>query len=123
MKKKAAYVIARVAKKIRIALFVERSRLWAPKTKEHGKKCAGWIAADLTSYHVAQGESMPDALHSLFETLHFTEVHVQDLRKKGHKVVRERLERRGADHIREMEKKARFILEDVDWREALKVRA
>jgi hypothetical protein len=110
-----------VPKRIRLAVWWEKGdRLWSPGRKDHAKMCKGaWLAADLIGYHVSQGRTMAGAIESLILTLRVTEEEAAYDKRKGKKVIREHVERRAQDHIKEIEdqaKKTGMILEDVDWR-------
>lgn len=101
-------IIGWVPKRLKIAVFFERGRLWSPGRKDHGKPTSGWIAADVRGYHVAQGDDALAAIRSLLLTCAFTNEMANEERKKGMKVTRQMLHLQ-ADvkrDMREMEKKA-----------------
>jgi len=104
--KKLVYKIGFVAKKIRMAVFPE------------GKS---WVAADTRSYNVSQGKDPIEAIKHLIEMLRFCDEMQQDEEKKGHQVVRWRVDRvPGAKgDMLKMEQKARkngLLLESVEWK-------
>lgn len=113
-------VIGWVARRLRVAVFFERGRLYAPGRKDHNRPTSGWIAADLRSYHVSQGDTPLAAIRSLILTVRANEELAAQERRKGRRVIRERVNLRAQDHIAEMESVARkrgMIIDGVDWRE------
>ena len=104
--KKLVYKVGWAAKKIRMAVFPE------------GKS---WIAADTRSYNVSQGSNALEAMKNLISTLRFQEEMTRDEQKKGHKVIRWRVDRTPGtkEDMLKMEEKARksgLLLESVEWK-------
>jgi len=116
-----------VPKRLRIAVFYEKDKLWNPGHKDHGRRCDGWLAADTRGYWVSQGETALEAIRNLIDLVRITDQLEEEDRRKGLRVIRWHVERtKGtAKELREMERKARktgMILEGVDWRESVSAR-
>lgn len=104
------------AKRFRMVVFLEKSRLWAPGRKDHGKLREAWLAADVTSYHVGQGNTPQHAVNSLLHVICGTDLLAWEEEQNGGKVIRWRC-LCPKKEIREMEAKARktgFILDGVE---------
>ena len=111
-------VIGWVPKRLKIAVFFERGRLWHPGHKDHGKDTSGWLAADVRGYNVGQGDDPLDAIRSLLLTCGMNNEMAQQEKRKGLKVTRQmhHLDPEVQKDLREMEEKARktgIILDGV----------
>jgi len=123
--KKIVTQVSWVAKKLRVAVFLEdRDPIWthgknAHKTGKFSKPY--WCAIDTRSYHVGTGESPMEAIKRLVLQVKATEDMADEARtKEKRRVIRWRclLEPK---EVREMERKAMktgFILDGFDWRQA-----
>jgi len=114
-----------VPKRLRLAVFFERDRIWHPGHKDHGKlepaEKGSWMAADTRGYWVSGGKTPVEAVRNVLFTIKATDLMEREDRQKGRKVIRWHVERTKGTRkeLLEMEKAARktgFILEGVDWR-------
>lgn len=116
--KKMTYQVSWVAKRLRVALFLEKDQIYDRKkkkfTKRYGKPY--WCAMDLRSYHIGCHENLATAIKNLFMQCQATNLCAAEEKAKGFKVVRWRCLLK-PEEIKECEEKARktgFILEGVE---------
>lgn len=107
-----------VAKRLRVAVFLERDQIYDQKnkkwTKRYGKPY--WNAIDLRSYHIGCHEDLATAIKYLLQQCQATNLCAEEYRAKGKKVVRWRCLLK-KEEIAEMEGKAKktgFILDGVE---------
>ena len=107
-----------VAKKLRVAIFPDRDRLYDHKKKKFLNKWGKpyWVACDVRSYQIGCADTSVDALRQLIESCVVTNEFAEEERAKKNKVIRDRmlLPKNEAD---EMESKARrngIILDGVE---------
>ena len=122
-RKKTAVKMGWAPKRLRLAVFFYRDKIWCPGRKDHGKRVDGWFAVDTRGYWLAQGKTALDAIKSVIYQLRATELMDREERKRGRQVIRWHVERRPGvrKELLEMEEKAKktgFILEGVDWRKS-----
>lgn len=116
-----------VAKRLRVAIFPDRDRLYDHKAKKFLNKWGKpyWTACDLRSYQVGCGDTLIEALRDLIEHCVITNDLAEYEKKKHGAVIRDRHTLLAKDEIEEMEGQARrkgIILDGVevpekcDWR-------
>jgi hypothetical protein len=113
-KKKMGVKIGWAAKRVRIAVF----------PSELAKKHGIWIACDVTSYNMAQGEGPFNALRSLLHVLKGEKILHQEAEMQGKKVTRWRVDKLPGvrQELAKMEEKAKkegMILDGVDWEKSV----
>lgn len=111
-------VIGWVPKRLKIAVFLEKGRLWHPGHKDHGKDTSGWIAADVRGYNVSQGSDPLEAIRSLLLTCGVANEEAREEKRRGKRVTRQmhHLDPEVKKDMKEMEEKARnggIILDGV----------
>jgi hypothetical protein len=124
--KKQHIMMGWAPKRLRVAVFLDRDRLWNRKTKKFTKKLGKpyWCAVDTRGYWLGTGDDVQTAVKRLLQQVQFTQLMDKEERQKGVKVIRWHVER-GPDvrkDLKEFEEKAKktgFILEGVDWRQSL----
>lgn len=124
--KKCPVLMAWAARRMRVAVFRDRDRIWSRRTKKFTKKLGKpyWIAMDTRSYWLGTGDDVQTALIRLLQQVQFTQIMDKEERGKGVNVVRWHCERQKDVQItlKEAEAKAKktgFILEGVDWQESV----
>jgi hypothetical protein len=110
--------VAWVAKRLRVAIFPDRDRLYDHKKKKFLNKWGTpyWTACDVRSYQIGCADTMVEALRDLIESCVMTNLLAEDERKKNPKVIRWRC-LLTKDEVEEMECKARrkgIILDGVE---------
>lgn len=84
------------------------------------KKHQFWYAYDLTSYHVATGPTPTKAIENLLHILWGGEVLSTEFRKKGERIIRNRLHREHPEAIRDMKQALKewkgYVIQRVEWR-------
>lgn len=116
-KKSMTYIIAHVPKRMRVVVFISKSRIHSPGKKDHGKVHSAWIAADVRGYHVSQGETAVQAVNSLLHVVCGTNLMAWEERQKGNKVIRSTKKLLPENERLAMEAAARktgFILDGVE---------
>lgn len=127
---KGTVVIGWVPRRLCVCVYLSKSRLWAPKRKDHGKLVQSWIAVDTNGYHVAQGRTPLKAIESLLMTCQANEQLAEEARRKGQRVSRQKLHRQMsrlpmlpneliAYREKALRQKDGFVLDGVDWRKWL----
>lgn len=116
--RKMTWKVSWVAKRLRMAVFQERDRLWSKKTGKFTKKLGKlyWTACDLRSYHVGCADSVDQAIKNLILQCQATNLGAEEERAKGNSVIRWRC-LLPKNEVAEMEEKARktgFILDGVE---------
>lgn len=116
--KEITWKVSWVAKRLRVAVFKERDRIWNRRAKKPTNKFGKpyWTACDLRSYHVGCADTVQEAVRNLIRQAQATNLLAEEEKVQGHRVIRWRrlLEPK---EVREMEVKARktgFILDGVE---------
>lgn len=129
--RKMTWKVSWVAKRLRVAVFKERDRLWSRKlgkfTNKFGKPY--WTACDLRSYHVGCDKDAVQAIKNLILQCQATNLGAEEERAKGNSVIRWRclLPKNEAAEMERKAKKTGFILDGVEvpplpqkWQDGLK---
>lgn len=112
------YKVSWVPKRLRVAVFLDRDRIWKRRpwrpTKKFGKPY--WTACDLRGDHIGCDRDLAQAIKNLILQCHATNFCAAEEEANGHPVIRWRclLPRK---EVKEMEKKARktgFILDGIE---------
>lgn len=124
--KKCPVKMAWASNRLRVAVFLERDRVWSKRAKKFTKKMGKpyWVAMDTRSYWLGCGEDVQTALVRLLQQLQFTQLMDKEERQKGVNVIRWHCERQKDVRatLKEAEEKAKktgFILEGIDWQESV----
>lgn len=127
--KKQGVQMAWAPKRMRVAVFKERDRIYDRRKKKFTKRFGKpyWCAVDTRGYWLGTGDTVEVAVNRLLDQVQVTELMHKEEEKKGVRVIRWHCERQ-PDVRKEMledEKKAKktgFILEGVDWRKSVSSR-
>ena len=115
--KDMAWRISWVAKRLRIAVFKDRDRLYSRRLRRFTKKLGDWYwtACDLRSYHLGCAETADQAIKNLILQVQATNLGAEEEKVQGHRVIRWRclLPKKDVDEMEAKAKKTGFILEDV----------
>jgi hypothetical protein len=129
--KDMVWKVAWVAKKLRVAVFLERDRIYSRRKKKWTNKYGRpyWTACDLRSYNVGCDKDAVTAIKNLILQCQATNLCAEEEKAKGHGVIRWRCLLK-PEEVKEMERKAHktgFILDGVEvpplpkkWQEGLK---
>jgi hypothetical protein len=117
-KEKVTPKVAWVSKRLRVAIFPERDRLYNHKKKKFLNKWGKpyWVACDVRSYQIGCADTLVEALRDLIESCVCTNKLAEEERAKYKKVIRWRC-LLTAPEVEEMESKARrkgIILDGVE---------
>lgn len=117
--KRIVYQISWVAKRLRVAVFRDRDRIWSHRLKRYLRNKFSepyWTACDLRSYHIGCADTIVDAVKGMIEMAQFNNRAAEEERSKGNPVRRWRCVLKPKE-VREMEAMARktgFILDGVE---------
>ena len=110
--------IAWVAKRLRVAIFPERDRLWDYKKKKSLNKWGKpyWVACDVRSYQVGTGDTVIDALQCLLESCAMENLMAEEEIAKKNEVIRWRclLPKNEAEEMECKARKKGIILDGVE---------
>lgn len=116
--RKTVYKIPWVAKRMRVAIFQERDKIWNPRKKKFSRKFGKpyWVACDLKSYNLGTADTVVDAIKIMFELCNLHDFAAWEERQKGRRVIRYRvpLPKRELKDFERKAKKTGFILDGVE---------
>ena len=116
--KEVVTMVSWVSKRLRVAVFSDRDRIWNRKTKKYTKKLGKlyWVACDLRSYHVGCGKDVVEAVKALILQCQATNLIAEEEKAEGKKVIRWYclLDSKELKEMERQAKKTGFILDGVE---------